>query len=58
VLVRDIVKAEIDRLDGDALIASTALEHGLSLVTANTKDFAWIEGIRLHNPIQQNSLGT
>ena len=32
---------------GDALIAATALEHNLALLTANTKHFAAIEGIRI-----------
>jgi predicted nucleic acid-binding protein len=30
---------------GDSLIAATALDHGLSLVTRNTSDFEWIEGL-------------
>jgi toxin FitB len=33
----------------DGLIAATALEHGLTLVTRNTKDFAGL-GLRLLNP--------
>jgi len=32
---------------GDALIAATAVEHNLPLLTANTKHFAAIEGIRI-----------
>lgn len=32
---------------GDALIAATALEHGLTLLTANTKHFAAIEGLTI-----------
>lgn len=32
----------------DALIAATALEHQLALVTANTKHFRTIEGLQLH----------
>ncbi len=31
----------------DALIAATALEHGLQLATRNTKDFAPVRGLRL-----------
>lgn len=31
----------------DALIAATAIEHDLTLLTANTKHFAVIEGIRI-----------
>jgi predicted nucleic acid-binding protein len=31
----------------DALIAATALEHGLALVTRNRKDFDRIRGLRL-----------
>ncbi len=30
---------------GDALIAATALEHGLSLATHNVRDFDWIDGL-------------
>ena len=32
---------------GDALIAATALEYGLPVLTANTKHFAQIEGLRV-----------
>ncbi len=37
---------------GDALTAGTALVHGLTLVTRNTKDFDWAEGLPLLNPLQ------
>lgn len=36
---------------GDAVIAATALEHGLPLVTRNTKDFQWIESLELIDPL-------
>jgi predicted nucleic acid-binding protein len=35
---------------GDALIASTALTHHLTLVTRNAKDFEWITGLSVLNP--------
>ena len=38
---------------GDAIIAATALEHGLTLVTRNTSDFRWIDNLRLLNPIDR-----
>ncbi len=31
----------------DALIAATALEHGLTLITANVKHFSAIDGLRI-----------
>ncbi len=39
---------------GDALVAATALDHGLTLVTRNTKDFEWIKKLSLHNPFPQS----
>lgn len=36
---------------GDALIAGTALAHHLTLVTRNTRDFAWIDELTLLNPV-------
>jgi predicted nucleic acid-binding protein len=36
---------------GDALIAATALVHGLALATRNTADFAWIDGLTLADPL-------
>lgn len=35
---------------GDAVIAATAMEHGLTLVTRNTRDFSWIRGLNLLDP--------
>ncbi len=34
----------------DALIAATALEHGLPLFTLNRKDFCYLPGIHLYEP--------
>lgn len=36
---------------GDALIAATALEHGLTLATRNTADFQWIDELPLIDPL-------
>ena len=36
---------------GDAIIAATALEHAYELWTANTEDFANIEGLNIRNPL-------
>ena len=38
---------------GDALIAATAIEHNLTILTANTKHFAPIEGL----PVEHFKLG-
>lgn len=35
---------------GDAIIAATALENNLILVTRNTADFQWIDGLEVVNP--------
>lgn len=35
----------------DAIIAATALLHQLPLVTHNTRDFQWIEGLELIDPL-------
>ena len=35
---------------GDALVAGTALVHGLTLVTRNVDDFKWIAGLSVLNP--------
>jgi hypothetical protein len=37
---------------GDALIAATCLEYKLPLATANQKDFDWIYGLSIHNPMR------
>jgi predicted nucleic acid-binding protein len=36
---------------GDAIIAGTALTHQLQLVTRNVRDFSWIEGLNVINPL-------
>ncbi len=36
---------------GDALIAGTALSHGLPLATHNVEDFAWIEELEVVDPL-------
>lgn len=39
---------------GDALIAGTALENRLTLVTRNTHDFKWINGLTLFRSISRS----
>jgi hypothetical protein len=36
---------------GDAIIAATALVHGRPLATHNTRDFRWIAGLELVDPL-------
>jgi toxin FitB len=43
---------------GDALIASTAMVHDLTLVTRNEKDFGWVERLRVFNPFSSESEAT
>jgi predicted nucleic acid-binding protein len=40
---------------GDSLVAATALVHQLTLVTRNTDDFDWIDGLTLLNPFESAS---
>ncbi len=35
---------------GGAIVAATALVHGLMLVTRNTSDFIWVPSLRVWNP--------
>lgn len=37
---------------GDSLIAATALIYDLTLITNNTADFDWIDGLKLFNPLK------
>lgn len=37
---------------GDAVIAGTALAHKLRLVTKDTQDFQWIDGLTLLDPLE------
>ncbi len=39
---------------GDSIIAATALVHNLKLITRNTGDFRWIEGLDLQNPMPED----
>jgi predicted nucleic acid-binding protein len=48
VQVRHLRKMSI----GDAIIAATALEYGLTLATNNEADFKGIPGLRIHNPLK------
>ena len=36
---------------GDSIIAATAMTHNLALVTHNTEDFRWINGLELLDPL-------
>jgi predicted nucleic acid-binding protein len=38
---------------GDSIIAGTALHYNLPLVTNNEKDFSWIEGLTIINPLKK-----
>jgi predicted nucleic acid-binding protein len=40
---------------GDALIAATCLLHKLTLVTHNTKDFTWIAGLTVFDPLASST---
>ena len=52
IAVKAIVLRQQRRIGlGDAIIAATALEHSLTLITRNTHDFRWIDNLDLHNPI-------
>lgn len=37
---------------GDSLIAGTAVQHDLTLVTHNIDDFLWIEGLDVLDPLR------
>ncbi len=39
---------------GDSVIAATALERGLRLVTRNTRNFDWIPALSLLNPVDKS----
>ncbi len=38
---------------GDSIIAATDLVNELTLVTANSKDFRWIEELKVFNPLEE-----
>ena len=40
---------------GDAIIAATAIAHNHTLLTHNTRDFQWIEGLVVQDPMPEQS---
>jgi predicted nucleic acid-binding protein len=40
---------------GDSIISATALLNDLTLITANTADFRWIENIKLLDPLLEQN---
>ncbi len=42
---------------GNAIIAGTALVHGLTLITRNTDDFRWIARLEVFNPFETDEPG-
>lgn len=40
---------------GDSLIAATALVNNRTLVTHNTRDFTWIPGLRVLDPLESSN---
>ena len=36
---------------GDSIIAATTIVHNLTLITANVKDFQWVQEITIVNPL-------
>jgi predicted nucleic acid-binding protein len=44
------LRRHLDIRTPDALIAATALEHGLTLVTKNVRDFRHVPGLRTETP--------
>jgi len=40
---------------GDALVAATALEHGRTLLTHNVRDFEWVPGLQVLDPLEAAS---
>lgn len=44
-------RRELEVRTPDALIAASALEHGLRLMTRNRRDFAGIRGLKILAPL-------
>lgn len=54
IINRAIILRQTKKLSlGDAIIAATALVYDYELWTANEEDFAGIDGLRIHNPLQK-----
>ena len=52
IIERAILLRQDQRMNlGDAIVAATALDSDCVLWTANSKDFAHIEGLTIHNPL-------
>ncbi|MGE5660307.1 MAG: type II toxin-antitoxin system VapC family toxin [Actinomycetota bacterium] len=55
VLVQAVALRQQRRMTlGDAIIAGTALEYELTLITRNVDDFRWIATLNLLNPFEPN----
>ncbi len=59
VLVQAVALRQQKRMTlGDAIIAGTALNYELTIVTRNVKDFLWVAELKLLNPFDIDSPNT
>jgi predicted nucleic acid-binding protein len=54
IVARAVVLRQVRKMSlGDAIVAATAIEHDLTVVTRNVSDFQWVPGLRVLNPIDE-----